>query len=50
MFLISERVDELKKLLVQERSKFKKLKEEVIELSTGRADHRLAEVSQKIEE
>lgn len=48
--LILERMDELKKLMVQEKNKYKKLKEEVIELNSGRADHRLAEISQQIEE
>ncbi|KAF4521556.1 hypothetical protein B566_EDAN001276 [Ephemera danica] len=48
--LTMERIDELKRLLAHEKERYRKLKEDVIELSSGRADHRLGEISQQIEE
>lgn len=49
IFCAAERLDELKKSLSQEKSRYKKLKEEVLELSNGKSDHRLAEISLQIE-
>jgi DNA gyrase/topoisomerase IV subunit A len=47
---VTERINELKRLLQEERATFLKTKEEVAQIKAGLADDRLREMCQQIEE